>query len=360
THFIGRSIGAEGKTFGEICFNTGMTGYQETYTDPSYHGQILISTTAHIGNYGVHEDEMESDGVQIAGLVCKKFSDVYYSRVSGNDSIDGYLKSNNVVGIADVDTRALVRHVRNAGAMNAVIASGEYDIEKLKQELAAQPSMEGLELASKVSCKEPYMFPGTAQNANTKLAVLDLGAKWNIMRCLQERGCEVKVFPYNTTFEEIMEWNPDGLLLSNGPGDPSPLEEPVALAQKSIESNLPTFGICLGHQVMALAMGLSTKKMHNGHRGLNHPILNLETGKGETTSQNHGFVVDESTLNDKVEVTHRHLNDQSVAGLKVVNHNARSVQYHPEASAGPHDSRYLFDEFLEMVQKVKMDQVPVN
>jgi carbamoyl-phosphate synthase small subunit len=358
TSFEGRAIGHQGETFGEICFNTGMTGYQETYTDPSYHGQILISTTSHIGNYGVHSDEKESNNVQIAGLVCKRFSDTYHSRPSSSGSIDDYLKEHGTVGIADVDTRAIVRHVRTQGAMNAVIATAPYNIDELKSKLKAQPSMDGLELASKVSCKTAYNFNEEKDHSN-RVAVIDLGVKMNILRCLAERDCAVKVFPHNASYEDVMEWNPDGVLFSNGPGDPSPLSQPIQLAKSFIESSLPTFGICLGHQIMALSMGLKTKKMHNGHRGLNHPIQNLETTKGEVTSQNHGFVVDEDSLNEKVVVTHKHLNDNSVAGLKVINTNAASVQYHPEASAGPHDSRYLFDQFVETIKSTKAKQLTV-
>jgi carbamoyl-phosphate synthase small subunit len=352
TVYHGKAIGFIGTSTGEIAFNTGMTGYQEIFTDPSYYGQMLVMTTPHIGNYGINEKEIESSNVNIAGLICNKYSDVF-SREAATDSLQNYFEENKLVGISDMDTRALVRHVRQAGAMNCIISSEELDIEKLKDLLKEVPSMEGLELASKVSCTEPFFFGD--ENADLKVAVMDFGVKTNILRSLSERGCYLKVFPYNTSYDEMKAWNPDGFMLSNGPGDPSALPEVKDVVNQVIENNNPTFGICLGHQIMSLASGLSTIKMHNGHRGINHPVMNLETGKGEITSQNHGFVVDmelaESTSN--IEVTHKHLNDGTLAGIKRTDKNAFSVQFHPEASAGPHDSRYLFDEFVERMKKNK-------
>jgi len=250
------------------------------------------------------------------------------------------------VAISDVDTRAIVRHIRNKGAMNAIISSEIDDLEELKQQLRKVPSMEGLELSSKVSTKEAYFFGD--ENAKYKVAVLDFGIKKNILRCLAERDCYLKVFPMDVTFEEMNEWQPNGYMLSNGPGDPSVMKPQIELVQQIVNSNLPVFGICLGHQILALSAGLSTSKMHNGHRGCNHPVLNLETGKGEITSQNHGFVVnsDDVQNNNEVELTHKHLNDNTVAGIRFKNKNVFSVQYHPESSPGPHDSRYLFDNFI--------------
>lgn len=352
TIFQGNAVGHIGTTTGEIAFNTGMTGYQEIFTDPSYYGQMLVMTTPHIGNYGINEKEIESGKVNIAGLICNKFSDIF-SREAATDSLQNYFEENKLVGISDIDTRALVRHVRQAGAMNCVVSSDVTDIDRLHAILDKVPSMEGLELASKVSCTEPFFFGD--ESAGLKVAVMDFGVKTNILRSLAERGCYLKVFPYNTSYEEMKAWNPDGFMLSNGPGDPSALPEVKEVVNQVVENNNPTFGICLGHQIMSLASGLKTIKMHNGHRGINHPVKNLETGKGEITSQNHGFVVDMALAEkaSNIEVTHKHLNDGTLAGIKRNDKNAFSVQYHPEASAGPHDSRYLFDEFVERMKKNK-------
>lgn len=346
TVFNGIAIGKIGTTTGEIAFNTGMTGYQEVFTDPSYCKQILIMTTAHIGNYGVHEDEVESDSIKIAGLVTKKFSSIY-SRPSASDSLQNFMANDGVVGIADVDTRALVRHVRDKGAMNAIISSEELDVEKLKLMVKEVPSMEGLELSSVVSTKEVYTEGD--ENAKYRVALMDFGVKKNIIRCLVERGCYVKVFPVQTKLSTLKEFNPTGIMLSNGPGDPSAMQDVIKNVQEMVESKIPIFGICLGHQLLALGQGLKTEKMHNGHRGINHPIKNLLTGKGEVTSQNHGFVVSKDSLanNENIELTHIHLNDDTVAGIRLKDRKVFSVQYHPEASAGPHDSRYLFDDFID-------------
>ncbi len=352
TVFYGKSIGIEGTATGEICFNTGMTGYQEIFTDPSYFGQLLVATNAHIGNYGVNNDEVESDGMKISGLICKNFSDDY-SRVRSNGSITTYFEEENKVAISDVDTRALVRHIRDKGAMNAVISTDCENITELKAKIQSIPSMVGLDLASKVSTTEPY-FNGEP-DSTYKVAVLDLGVKRNILRNLASRDCYLKVFPYNTSIEVMAEWNPDGYFLSNGPGDPEPLVKSQDLAAKILDKNLPLFGICLGHQIISLANGVSTYKMHNGHRGINHPVMNLATGKGEITSQNHGFVVNREDIdkNENIEITHLHLNDNTVAGIRIKDKNCFSVQYHPEAAPGPHDSSYLFDQFVENIRKHK-------
>jgi carbamoyl-phosphate synthase small subunit len=348
----GNAAGLTGTTTGEICFNTGMTGYQEIFTDPSYYGQVITMTTAHIGNYGVSDVEIESDSVKISGLVCKKFSDMF-SREFADGSLQEYFEKHNIVAISDVDTRMLVRHIRDKGAMNCIISSENFDVEDLKKKLSEVPSMEGLELSSKVCTKEAY-FVGD-ENAAHRVAVLDLGVKKNILRCLTERDCYLKVFPMDASFEEMMEWNPDAFMLSNGPGDPSVMSAQIATVKKITEAGLPVFGICLGHQVLALSCGLTTSKMFNGHRGCNHPVLNLETGKGEVTSQNHGFVVnmDSAGQNSNITVTHKHLNDDTLAGLRFNDRAIFSVQYHPEASPGPHDSRYLFDNFIENIVKSK-------
>lgn len=350
TVFNGYSIGLKGISTGEIAFNTGMTGYQEIFTDPSYFGQMLVMTNPHIGNYGVSDIEIESDQVNISGLICKEFSDIY-SRTAASGSLQDYFEKAGIVGITGVDTRALVRHIRQSGAMNCIISSENLDEAFLKEEVKTVPSMDGLELASKVSCTAPYFFGD--ENAEIKVAVMDFGVKRSILSCLADRGCYLQVFPYNTSFEEMKKWNPDGFMLSNGPGDPSAMPEVKEEVQKVIDSNIPTFGICLGHQMMSLASGLTTEKMHNGHRGINHPVKNLITGKGEITSQNHGFVVkmEDAVASPIVEVTHQHLNDQTLAGIKRTDKNAFSVQYHPEASAGPHDSRYLFDDFIALINQ---------
>ncbi len=349
TIFHGKSIGKEGSAFGEVCFNTGTTGYQEIFTDPSYYGQLMVTTNAHIGNYGTKEDEVESDDIKIAGLICKNFS-FEYSRPSADASLEEFFEKYNTLAIADVDTRALVSYIRDNGAMNAVISTEVDNIEGLKKQLAEIPSMEGLELASQVSTKEPYYFGD--ENATHKIAALDIGIKKNILRNLAKRDAYIKVFPYNSKFKDLEAFNPDGYFLSNGPGDPEPLVEAQAIAKEIIARNKPLFGICLGHQVIALANGISTYKMHNGHRGINHPVKNLVTGKGEITSQNHGFAInrEETEANGNVEITHVHLNDNTVAGIKIKNKNCFSVQYHPEASPGPNDSVYLFDQFIENIK----------
>jgi carbamoyl-phosphate synthase small subunit len=294
---------------------------------------------------------VESEAMKISGLVCKYFSP-NYSRPSATGNIQDYFENNAVVGISDVDTRAIVQHIRDKGAMNAIISSEELDIKVLSAKLKEVPSMEGLELSSKVCTKEPYFFGD--ENAELKVAVLDIGVKKNILRCLSERGCFLKVFPMDASFEDIMDWNPSGFMISNGPGDPAAMTNVKDTVTKIIDSGIPVFGICLGHQVMAISQGVSTFKMHNGHRGINHPIKNLVTGKCEVTSQNHGFVVNREDCENhpEIEITHVHLNDNTVAGLKLKGRPVSSVQYHPESSPGPNDSRYLFDEFIKNMQTV--------
>jgi len=346
TTFKGTAIGKIGTTTGEIAFNTSMTGYQEVFTDPYYTGQILTMASSHIGNYGVHPTEIESDSMKIAGLITKKFSNGF-SRDSANDSLQNFMERDGVVSISDIDTRALVRIIRDRGAQNCIISSEILDVDELKELVKKVPSMDGLELSSKVSTEESYIS-GT-DDANFKVALLDLGVKNNIINCLVERGCQVKVFPVDSTLEQMKSFNPNGIMLSNGPGDPSAMNNVIANVAEMVDSQIPIFGICLGHQVLALSQGLKTEKMHNGHRGVNHPIKNLITGKGEITSQNHGFVVskDSISLNSNIEMTHVHLNDDTVAGIGLKDRNVFSVQYHQEASAGPHDSRYLFDQFID-------------
>lgn len=351
TQFYGKAVGdKEGTAFGEVCFNTGMTGYQEIFTDPSYFGQLMVTTNAHIGNYGGNNEEIESDDIKISGLICRNFS-YNYSRVRVDESLEDFLNRNELFAISDIDTRALVAYIRDNGAMNAVISTDVDNVDTLKQQLKEVPNMKGLELASKVSTKVPYYFGD--EHATYKVAALDLGIKKNILRNLAKRDVYIKVFPYNTPFSEMQAWEPDGYFLSNGPGDPQPLTEAIETTKQILEKDLPLFGICLGHQVIALANGIGTFKMHHGHRGINHPVMNNSTGKGEVTSQNHGFSVnyEEAKNNPNIEVTHMHLNDNTVMGLRVKNKNCYSVQYHPEAGPGPNDATYLFDEFIERMQK---------
>ena len=352
TIFHGKSIGISGKTFGEVCFNTGMTGYQEIFTDPSYFGQIMVATNPHIGNYGVNANEVESEKIMISGLVCKNFS-FNHSRPDSESNLYDYFEKQNLICISDVDTRALVSYIRDHGAQNAVICTDGTAVSELKQLLGNVPDMKGLELASKVSTTEPYFFGN--ENATYKIAALDLGIKRNILRNLAKRDCYIKVFPYNASFEELKSFNADGYFLSNGPGDPEPLEGVIGVAQQLISFDKPVFGICLGHQIIGLANGVSTYKMFNGHRGINHPIMNVMTGKGEITSQNHGFAVNREELekHPDLEITHYHINDNTVAGMRMKSKNVFSVQYHPEASPGPHDSSYLFDDFITHIKKAK-------
>lgn len=348
TIFKGKAVSDNQDTaYGEICFNTGMTGYQEIFTDPSYYGQLMVTTNAHIGNYGTKNDESQSNSPKIAGLICKNFS-YNPSRPSLDQSLEDFLNHVNLFAISDVDTRALVRHIRTYGAMNAVISTRTEDIQNLKKQLKTYPKMDGLELASKVSTKSSYFY-GDAKS-KYKVAVLDLGVKTNILRYLSSRNTYLKVFPYNASYKELMDFSPNAIFLSNGPGDPQPLKDAIQLAKQSIDSDMPTFGICLGHQVIALSQGISTYKMHHGHRGINHPVINLTTGKSEITSQNHGFSVskEEAENNNNVQITHLHLNDKTLAGMKINNKKCFSVQYHPEAGPGPNDANYLFDDFYKL------------
>ncbi len=347
--FKGNSIGKIGTTHGEICFNTGMTGYQEVFTDPSYFGQVVVMTSDHIGNYGASMEDTESNSIKINGLICKKFSQ-RFSRKQATSSLNDYLIDNNLVGISDVDTRQIVRQIRSKGAMNCIISSDILDVDELKALLAEVPSMQGLELSSKVTTDKPYFFG--EETAKHKVAVLDLGVKTNILRCLADRGCYLKVFPSNTSYKEMKAWNPDGFMISNGPGDPSVMATETGTLKDLIQANEKMFGICLGSQILAQAVGMKTFKMHHGHRGLNHPVQNLLTGKSEITSQNHGFAIDAASKTDEnIEITHINLNDGTVEGLRLKNAPAFAVQYHPEANPGPHDSRYLFDDFIKLLEQ---------
>jgi carbamoyl-phosphate synthase small subunit len=348
TVFYGKAIGKLGTTTGEICFNTGMTGYQEIFTDPSYFGQLIVMNNVHIGNYGIKDSEYESDSVKISGLIVKSFSQIF-SRPSASGSLQAYLEQNSKVGISDIDTRALVRHIRDKGAMNAIISSESDDTNWLMSKLSEVPDMSGLELSSKVSTTKPYLF-GSDQSAK-KVAVLDFGVKQNILRCIAAEGIQMMVFPYDTPLSEMEKWQPQAYHLSNGPGDPAAMSNQVIVIKEILKTAKPLFGICLGHQLLAEASGISTYKMKNGHRGINHPVKNLITGHCEITSQNHGFSVSAEAVknNKEVEVTHVNLNDQTIEGLRIKNKPVFSVQYHPEAAPGPLDSRYLFKQFAELI-----------
>ena len=350
TTCYGKAFGAIGTTGGEICFNTGMTGYQEVFTDPSYYGQVLIMNNVHVGNYGVVDIDVESDGIKIKGLIGRNLEELF-SRRMASMSLDEYLKEQNIVGIEGVDTRALVSHIRSKGAMNCLISSEILDAEVLKKQLQEVPDMSGLELASVVSTEKPYELGDPA--SLIKIAVLDYGTKKNILQCMVDRGAHVKVFPAKTSMEELKAFQPAGYFISNGPGDPAAMDYAVETVKGILNENKPTFGICLGHQLLARANDISTFKMHHGHRGLNHPVKNLITGRCEITTQNHGFGVDPESIKkaDHIEVTHVNLNDQSIEGIRVKGKPAFSVQYHPESTPGPHDSRYLFDDFIAMIKE---------
>ncbi|WP_153800350.1 glutamine-hydrolyzing carbamoyl-phosphate synthase small subunit [Foetidibacter luteolus] len=347
--FHGKAFGKIGTTTGEICFNTGMTGYQEVFTDPSYYGQVLIMNNVHTGNYGVNKKDIESATVKIRGLIGRNLEDKY-SRYQATDSLDAYLKQNGIVSIEDVDTRALVAHIRTKGAMNCIISSEILDLGQLKAELDKCPDMDGLELASVVSTKEEYELGDPA--STLKIAVLDFGVKQNILTCLVERGAHVKVHPAKTPLSRLKEFNADGYFISNGPGDPAAMPYAVETLKEILNENKPVFGICLGHQLLALANDIPTFKMHHGHRGLNHPVKNIISGRCEITTQNHGFGVQPDAVRNhpNVEVTHVNLNDSSIEGIRLKDKPAFSVQYHPESTPGPFDSRYLFDEFVAMMK----------
>ena len=350
TVHYGKAFGKRGTTSGEICFNTGMTGYQEVFTDPSYYGQVVIMNSVHVGNYGVKDEDVESDGVKIRGLICRNLEELYSRKLAGG-SLEDYLVKNNIVCIEDVDTRSLVTHVRQKGAMNCIISSEILDVDELKKELDKAPDMAGLELASVVSTKQAYTRG--SENADVRIAVLDYGTKQHIIDCMVERGAYVKVFPARTSVDELRSFQPNGYFISNGPGDPASMEYAVNTVKEVLSENKPTFGICLGHQLLALANDIPTFKMHHGHRGLNHPVKNLITGKCEITTQNHGFGVDPEAVkkSPNVEVTHVNLNDHSIEGIRLKDKPAFSVQYHPESTPGPHDSRYLFDDFIDLIRK---------
>jgi len=343
--FEGKKLGHLGETIGEVCFNTGMTGYQEILTDPSYCSQIVTMTSPHIGNYGINKEDVESNKIQVSGFVIKEES-IVPSNWRSTSSLDEYLKKNKIVGIQDIDTRSLTRHIRDQGAMNGIISSVDNDLVNLSNKLKKAPSMNGLDLAKTVSTKKVYKWSQTGQ---FKVAAIDYGIKHNILNILKDNNCEVTVFPAQTSAKEILDFNPDGIFLSNGPGDPSAVTYGIEMV-KSLLGSKPIFGICLGHQILSLALGAKTFKLKFGHRGINHPVKNLETKVVEITSQNHGFAVDLNSLPENVVATHINLNDNTNEGIECKEFKAFSVQHHPESSPGPHDSRYLFDKFINLMK----------
>lgn len=351
----GTAIGERGLTGGELCFNTSMTGYQEIMTDPSYHGQLMMMTYPHIGNYGASDIDMEADEPMVAGFIVRSFTRRHSNR-QADESLDDFMRRFGLVGIAGVDTRALVRHIRDKGVMNAVISSEELDDEALLDRARDWPSMEGLELASRVTTESAYTF---CEGEGARIAVYDFGVKKNILRSFRKRGCTVRVVPGDTPLDDVLAWDPDGLFFSNGPGDPRAMPEAIDRVGRALDTGLPIFGICLGHQLMALAQDFDVYKMFVGHRGANHPVKNLKTERVEVTTQNHGFAVDEDSIDPAVaDVTHVNLNDGTVEGLRFQTFTGLSLQYHPEASPGPHDSHYHFDTFMDMMQEERGVSVP--
>jgi carbamoyl-phosphate synthase small subunit len=361
TWFKGLAAGAQGEARGEVVFNTSMTGYQEVLTDPSYSGQIVTMTCPEIGNYGVSPEDVESRAPQVAGFIVRQESPVA-SNWRAEGTLREYLVNNKIVAISDIDTRALTRTLRSGGVMRGVIMTGDgVDPPALVERARSLPTMEGSDLVRDVTCREPFDWPledpdafgiTPARRAKRRLriAAYDFGMKWNILRRLSAHGCDVRVYPATTPAETLLASGPDGVFLSNGPGDPAPLTYAIDNAKTLVASNVPVFGICLGHQILGLAMGGQTFKLKFGHRGANHPVKKLETGKIEITSQNHGFAVDPASLPDDVAVTHLNLYDGTVEGLRHKERPVFCVQYHPEASPGPHDADYLFHDFLEMIE----------
>ena len=348
--FKGYAFGKIGTTTGEVCFNTGMTGYQEIITDPSYCGQLVTLTYPHIGNYGINKDDCESDKIQASGLIIKEGSPIF-SNFRATDSLENYLINNNIIGIQGIDTRALTRILRNEGAMNGIISSLELKESKLEDKLRAHPTMDGMDLVKKITCNNAYNW--NEPNKKYRIAALDFGIKKNILKLIEEQNCYIKVFPASTKYEDILQFNPDGIFLSNGPGDPAAVHYAIKTVQELLKIRIPIFGICLGHQILALALGAKTYKLKFGHRGCNHPVKNLLSGIIEITSQNHGFAIDKNNLSKELSITHTSLNDHTIEGIQCLNYPAFSVQYHPESSPGPHDSRYLFKEFINMINKYK-------
>jgi carbamoyl-phosphate synthase small subunit len=363
TWYEGESAGAAGQTGGEVVFNTSMTGYQEILTDPSYAGQIVTMTSPEIGNYGVADDDEESRGPRVAGFIIRDQSPIA-SNWRADSTLRDYLVRNHIVAISDIDTRALTRVLRSSGVMRGVIATGDVDPRGLVEEARELPQMEGSDLVRGVTCDRPFDWQPSDDSATEfapppqrrskrplKVAAYDYGMKWNILRRFSAHGCEVRVFPASAPAADLLATGPDGVFLSNGPGDPAVLDYAIDNAREMIKADVPTFGICLGHQVLSLALGAQTYKLKFGHRGANHPVKQLDTGQIEITSQNHGFAVDPATLPPDVRVTHINLYDQTIEGLRHETKPVFCVQYHPEAAPGPHDADYLFRQFLDEMER---------
>jgi len=362
TVFKGVSFGAEGEVTGEVVFNTSITGYQEILTDPSYYGQMVTMTYPLIGNYGINEEDFESIKPYVSAFIIKEYSTVY-SNYRATTSLGDFLKKHNIIGIEKIDTRRLVRHIREKGSMNAIISTVDDNIDKLTEKAKNIDSIVGKDLVQYVSCKSPYEWTeGTwdLENGYKKydkfdlhIVAVDFGVKRNILRYFADNGCKVTVVPYTYTFSQIKDLNPDGLFLSNGPGDPEPIKNGIEIAKQAIESDIPTFGICLGNQIMSLALGGKTYKLKFGHHGGNQPVMDLKTQKVEITAQNHCFAVDVASIKDKVEVSHINLNDKTIEGIEVKDKPAFAVQYHPENGPGPHDAAYLFERFVKLIKSHK-------
>ena len=349
--FTGKSLGSLGETSGEVCFNTGMTGYQEILTDPSYAKQMIAMCSPHIGNYGSNDSDIESSKIYATGFIIKSES-IVSSNWRSTASLKEFLKAHNVVGIQDIDTRALTIHIRDKGAMNGIISTRDFDIKSLRKKMKKIPSMEGLDLAKEVSINRKKIL-SPKNKTKYRIAAIDYGMKSNIYKIMLEHDSEICLFPATTKAKTILDYNPDGIFLSNGPGDPSAVTYAIESVKELLKLKIPIFGICLGHQILALALGAKTFKLKFGHRGCNHPVKNKNMGNVEITSQNHGFAVDSKTIPENVEITHYSLNDNTVEGISCNDNPAFSVQYHPESSPGPHDSRYLFEKFLKLINDFK-------
>ena len=351
TTFSGKSIGVDSHSVGEVVFNTAMTGYQEIITDPSYHKQIVTLTYPHIGNTGTNDEDSESGNSFCSGLVIRESSPIS-SNWRNKDSLEEFLKKNNVVGISGIDTRKLTNHLRTFGSMNACLSANGLSNDEALTEAQSFSGLAGMDLAKEVTTTTPYEFKPKTQSIHNQYHVvaMDFGVKTNILNLLSDRGCKITVVPAQSSFDEVMSYDPDGVFLSNGPGDPEPCDYAISCIKEMLSLNIPIFGICLGHQLLALASGAKTEKMKFGHHGANHPVIDTKSGVVYITSQNHGFTVNEKTVPNQVTITHKSLFDQSIQGIELKDRNAFSFQGHPEASPGPHDIQLLFDQFIRNIE----------
>ena len=354
TTFSGKSIGVDSHSVGEVVFNTAMTGYQEIITDPSYHKQIVTLTYPHIGNTGTNDEDNESSNSFCSGLVIRESSPIS-SNWRNKDSLEEFLKKNNVVGISGIDTRKLTNHLRTFGSMNACLSANGMSNDEALTKAKSFSGLAGMDLAKEVTTQTPYEFKPKTQSIHNQYHVvaMDFGVKTNILNLLSDRGCKITVVPAQSSFDEVMSYDPDGVFLSNGPGDPEPCVYAIACIKEMLRLNIPIFGICLGHQLLALASGAKTEKMKFGHHGANHPVIDTKSGVVYITSQNHGFTVNENTVPDQVTITHKSLFDQSIQGIELKDKNAFSFQGHPEASPGPHDIQLLFEQFIRNIENAK-------